>query len=70
VAGHVHRQFQPAPDAEFVEDAPQMVLDDLLTGADDATNLSIGKAIPDENAIWISLGVRRSRGVMTVPPLY
>jgi hypothetical protein len=30
VAGHVHGQLKAAPDAEFVERAAQVILDDLL----------------------------------------
>ena len=45
VAGHIHGQFQPAPDAQLVESRAQMVLDDLFAGADDLADLlrSIGE---------------------------
>src|ERR1700681_3093369 len=49
VAGHVHGQFQSAPDAKFVERAAQMVLDHLFAGADDLANFAIGQALPDQN---------------------
>ena len=42
VTGHVHGQFEPAPDTQFVESAAQMVLDDLLRGAYELANLAVG----------------------------
>src|ERR1017187_8566591 len=44
VAGHVHRQFQPAPDTNFVERATQMVLDHLFAGADGEKWIPCGEA--------------------------
>ena len=49
VAGHVHGQFQAAPDAQFVEGAAQVILDDLFAGADDLADFAIGQAFPDQN---------------------
>src|SRR5581483_4561682 len=49
VAGHVHREFQPAPHPHFVEGAPQMVLDHLLRGAYDPADLAVGEPLPDQN---------------------
>jgi hypothetical protein len=47
--GHVHRQFQAAPDSKFVKCAAQMILDYVFAGADDFANFAVGKAFPDQN---------------------
>jgi hypothetical protein len=48
VAGHVHGQLETAPDTQFIESAPQVVLDDLLGRANEPANFTIGKALPDQ----------------------
>ena len=45
----IHGEFEAAPDPEFVKDASQVVLDDLLAGADDSADLAIGHAFPDQD---------------------
>jgi hypothetical protein len=47
MAGHVHGQLETAPDAEFVEGAAKMVLDDLLSSTHKPADFTIGKALPD-----------------------
>src|ERR1039458_1879427 len=62
MAGHVHCQFQPTPDSEFVKCTAQMVLDHLFAGADDLANFAIGQAFPDQNRnltfLWVETGAR------------
>lgn len=41
VAGHIHGQFQPAPDSQFVKDASQVILDDLLSSPRNPADLPI-----------------------------
>src|ERR1700722_1920848 len=48
MAGDIHRKFQPAPNAQFVEDAAQMILDDLLAGSHDLADFAIGQPLPDQ----------------------
>src|SRR5258708_4000527 len=56
VTGHVHGKFEPAPDAQFVEGAAQMVLDDLLGGAHELANFAVGQTLPHQggnlNLFW------------------
>src|SRR5258708_8037587 len=56
VTGHVHGKFEPAPDAQLVEGAAQMVLDDLLGGAHELANFAVGKTLPHQggnlNFFW------------------
>jgi len=56
VTGHVHGQFQAAPNAQFVEGAAQVVFDDLLAGADDAADLAVGQAVAGQPADLALLG--------------
>src|SRR5580700_7158809 len=49
VAGHVHGQLQPAPDPQFVEDAAQVILDDLLAGTHDFSDLAVRQTLPDQS---------------------
>src|SRR5690349_24822348 len=42
----VQRQLEAAPDAQFVKGVAQVVLDDLLSGADDISDLAVGLAFP------------------------
>jgi hypothetical protein len=49
VAGHIHGQFQTAPDTNLVERAAQMVLDHLFAGADDLADLAVGQTFLDQN---------------------
>src|SRR5450631_2958859 len=46
MAGYIHGQLQPAPDAKFIERATQMVLDDLFAGANDFADFAIGQTFP------------------------
>jgi hypothetical protein len=48
VACDIHGEFEAAPDAQFVEGAAQVILDDLLRGAHEVANLTIGKALPHQ----------------------
>lgn len=48
MTGHVKCELQPAPHAEFVEGAAQVVLDDLLRGAYVVGDFTIGQALPDQ----------------------
>src|SRR5258708_35282498 len=56
VTGHVHGKSEPAPDAQFVEGAAQMVLEDLLGGTHEPANLAVGKTLPHQggnlNFFW------------------
>src|SRR5580698_7959188 len=49
MTGHIHCQFQAAPDAKLVEGIPQMILDDLLAGPHDFADFAIGHPLPDKN---------------------
>src|SRR5450631_3593220 len=49
VAGNVHGQLQAAPDPESVERTAQMVLDDLLAGADYLADFAVRQSFPDQN---------------------
>jgi hypothetical protein len=63
VAGHVHGQLQPAPDSQFVKGTAQMVLDDLLGGANDFADFAIGETFPDQACdlnLFISLSLSKS----------
>jgi hypothetical protein len=48
VAGDVEGEFKTSPDAEFVEGGPQIVLDHLFTGSEDAGDIPVGKTLPDQ----------------------
>jgi hypothetical protein len=49
MAGQVHSQFQPTPDAKFVKCAALVILDYLFAGADDLADFAIGQTFPDQN---------------------
>ena len=67
VAGYIHGQLEPAPDTQFIEGAAQVILDDLLRCARQLADFTIGEPLPDQRGHLISLGVKRSRGVMASP---
>src|SRR5271165_3541163 len=48
MGGHIHRQFQTAPYAKLVKRAAQVVLDDLLAGANDLADLTVGQTLPNQ----------------------
>src|ERR1700678_1670841 len=56
VAGHVHGQLEAAPDAQFVEGAAQVILDDLLGGAHQFADLTIGETFPNQGGYLNFLG--------------
>ena len=43
--GHIQRQFQSAPDPQFVERGSEIIFDDLLRGANDHGDLTVGEAL-------------------------
>src|SRR4029077_13609309 len=49
MGGHVHGKLEAAPDTQFVEYAPEMVLNHLFAGTDDPPDFAIGHAFPYEN---------------------
>lgn len=49
VAGYIPGQFQTAPDIQRVERRAQVILDDLLAGADDLSDFAMGQPLPDED---------------------
>ena len=73
MACQLHGKFETAPDAEFVERAAPLILDDLLAGADDLPNLAVGQSFPDpfqtRMATGICFGGQASQGIMIAPPL-
>src|SRR5204863_2034315 len=46
MAGDVERQFQPAPDSEFVERVPQIILYYLLRSPDGQGDLAVREPLP------------------------
>jgi len=48
VAGNIHCELKPAPDAEFVEGAAQVILNNLLGRSHKLADFAIGKALPDQ----------------------
>ena len=48
MSSDVDSQFQAAPDSEFVEGVPQVVLHYLLRGANGSRNLTVGQSFPDQ----------------------
>jgi hypothetical protein len=49
VTGHLHRQFQPAPNANFVEGAAEVVFSHRFGGADDLSDFAVGQTLPQQN---------------------
>src|ERR1022692_1185639 len=56
VGGDIERQFQTAPDAELVKCVAQIILDDLLGGANDVGDFAIGLAFPNQHRDLSLLG--------------
>jgi hypothetical protein len=50
MGGDVERKFQAAPDAEFVKGVAQVILDDLLGGANHIADFAIGLAFPNQRS--------------------
>ena len=48
MACDVHRQFEPAPDAQLVEGAAQVILYHLLGRACQVADLAVGQPLPDQ----------------------
>src|SRR5215470_10016424 len=49
MAGHVHGELKPAPDAQLVKGVAQIVLHYLFGGAKRPANFTIGQAFPYQN---------------------
>jgi len=49
VSGDIECQFQAAPDAELIKRIAQVVLYDLLGGADHIADFAIGLAFPNQH---------------------
>src|SRR5215470_11689734 len=49
MAGNVHGQFQATPDPKLVKRAAQMVLNDLLAGTNNSSNLAVGQTLPNQD---------------------
>src|SRR5579862_2260749 len=56
VSRDIERQFETAPYAELVESVAQVILDDLLGGADHVGNFAIGLVFPNQHCNLIFLG--------------
>src|SRR5207248_11024069 len=54
--GDVEGELQPAPYPQFVEDAAQLVLNHLLRATEQAGNVGIGFALPDQGCDLDFLG--------------
>ena len=48
MTGNIECQFEPRPDAEFVERGSQVVLHHLLAGSECAGNIPVGKTLPNQ----------------------
>jgi hypothetical protein len=53
-AGHVHCQFQPAPDSKLVKRSVPMVLDHWFAGADDLANVPICRLVKPSQTMTAS----------------
>src|SRR5437868_9124709 len=62
MAGHIHREFQPAPHADFVECITQMVLNHLFRRAHNAADLAIGESLPYQDGDLNFLGCKAFAG--------
>jgi hypothetical protein len=49
VSGDIERQFETAPDTEFIEGIAQVILYDLLGSTDYTRDFAVGLAFPDQH---------------------